>query len=98
MTRTDHLLWILAEECCEVAQRASKAARFGLDEVQPGQELTNALRIVGELADLMAVMEMIRDENPFVLSYENFDEMIAAKKTKVETFLAYSRKCGTLEN
>lgn len=45
MKRHEHLLSILAEECCEVGQRVSKALRFGLDEVQPGQDLSNAERI-----------------------------------------------------
>lgn len=36
MTQTEHLLVHLAAECCEVARRASKAAKFGLTEVQPG--------------------------------------------------------------
>jgi len=31
------VLTILMEECAEVIQRASKALRFGLDEVQPEQ-------------------------------------------------------------
>jgi hypothetical protein len=31
-----------AEEAVEVAQRATKVLRFGIDEVQPGQSLTNA--------------------------------------------------------
>lgn len=59
MNRTEHLLWVLAEECAEVAQRASKAARFGLDEVQPGQALTNEERLWQEMCDLCAVGEML---------------------------------------
>jgi hypothetical protein len=35
MNPTEHLLSCLAEECAEVAQRASKSLRFGLSEVQP---------------------------------------------------------------
>jgi len=62
MTRSEHLLVILAEECNEVAQRVSKALRFGLEEIQPGQGKTNAERISDELDDLMAVLEMLCDE------------------------------------
>jgi hypothetical protein len=43
MTREQHLLTILAEECGEVVQRASKAIRFGLDESQPGQLMIDML-------------------------------------------------------
>lgn len=91
MTRTEHLLWMLAEECAEVAQRASKAARFGLSEVQPGQLQTNAERITYELNDLVAVADML-------LSPDWMDDnAINAKQAKVEKFLEYSAQCGTLE-
>lgn len=89
MNRTEHLLTILAEECAEVAQRSSKALRFGLKEIEPGQSLTNEQRICYELNDLLGVVSM--------LGLLNIDlESIEAKKIKVETFLEYSRKQGTL--
>lgn len=59
MSDTEHLLGILAEECAEVAIRASKAQRFGLGEVQPGQRLTNCERITYELNDLLAAADML---------------------------------------
>lgn len=93
MTRREHLLCILMEECQEVAQRASKALRFGLEEIQPGQSLTNAERIVGELSDLVAVGEMMFCEG---LIGGVKDAAIDAKKAKVGEFLVYSAKCGTL--
>lgn len=95
MKRCDHLLWLLAEECVEVAQRVSKAARFGLDEIQPGQFLTNEERIVGELADLQATIDILHDEG--MLKTRITLEMNRAKKAKVEKFLAYSKECGTLD-
>lgn len=49
------LLTILAEECCEVAQRCTKALRFGVEEVQPGQSRTNGDRIGLEVGDFMEV-------------------------------------------
>jgi len=54
MTLDEHLLICLAEECSEVVQRITKALRFGLDEVQPGQEFTNSQRIGQELIDVAA--------------------------------------------
>lgn len=95
MTRIEHLLWLLAEECAEVAQRASKAARFGLGEVQPGQDLTNARRIVQELDDLLATVVMLEDEG--CLPSSGGEEASLAKRAKVEEFLRYSAECGTLE-
>lgn len=92
MNRLEHLLWVLAEECAEVAQRASKAARFGMDEVQPGQELTNEERLWQEMNDLCATGEMLitlRGQGGLNRS------AVDAKKAKVEKFLLYSAECGT---
>ncbi len=95
MTRLEHLLIILAEECSEVAQRASKALRFGLDEVQPRQGLSNEQRLWQELSDLVAVSEMLLAER----GQGGVDPAaVQAKKAKVERFLEYSRQCGTLQD
>lgn len=97
MTRTEHLLTIVMEECNEIAQRASKALRFGLDEVQPDatanpEGFTNSERITNEVADLRGVLNMlgIDDDSPYV------HRLADAKRDKVERFLAYSAECGTL--
>lgn len=94
MNRREHLLTILAEECAEVAQRISKALRFGLEEVQPGQELTNAERISQELSDLHAVAEMLCEEGVELLTWPY--EALDAKQAKVERFLLHSADNGTL--
>ncbi len=101
MTRTEHLLTILAEECSEVAQRVSKALRFGIDEVQPGQELTNADRITYEMVDLVAVFDMLCEAGvlPFIHRPAfNENAGIAAKKAKVEKFLAFSAGRGLVDD
>lgn len=93
MTRIEHLLWIIAEECAEVAQRASKAARFTLEECQPGQDMNNEQRLWQEFNDLMAVMDMLAHEREhYGASMWQQDE----KKKKVEHFLKYSAEQGTL--
>jgi hypothetical protein len=100
MNRIEHLLTTLAEECVEVAQRATKALRFGLDEVQPGQKLTNAQRINVEVTDLFAVLEMLAAEKCGVRGCDDrwSDRLtISRKKEKVEVFLRYSAECGTLK-
>ena len=94
MILQEHLLCILAEECAEVAQRASKALRFGLREVQEGQNLTNAERIVYEFSDLYSVILMMHQQN---LLPRTIDVDAVKKKTdKLIEFLEYSKKCGTL--
>lgn len=83
----------LIEECAEVIQRATKAQRFGLREVQPEQELTNEERLAAELADLTGVLELLWDEG---LKLTGEEEAIAAKKAKVKKFMDYSREQGCL--
>ena len=51
------LLIILIEECAEVAQRATKMLRFGIDEIQPNQPHDNTQRLSVEVGDLLAVVD-----------------------------------------
>jgi hypothetical protein len=101
MTRQDHLLTIIAEECVETAQRATKALRFGIDEVQPGQDLTNSERLMQEAIDLAAALEMLAEQSPvFRKIYEDSERTKKwryEKIDKVNHFLEYSRQQGRLE-
>ena len=90
MNTTEHLLTILAEESAEVAQSATKALRFGFDEVEPGKSLNNRERIVQELNDVFAIAEM--------LGLCHADRTaIDRKKAKILEFMGYAEKCGTLD-
>lgn len=98
MNRLDHLLWILSEEGGEVGHRASKAARFGLAECQPGQPFSNADRIVQEWCDANAAMEMLVEGGHLVLPPEQeMRHAIERKKAQVEKFLLYSAQVGRLD-
>ena len=100
MNRQEHLLTMIAEEGVEVAQRATKALRFGLNEVQPGQEQNNAERMLGEYVDLLTVIYMLADNDLVFKDYLgqlNFYKLMAAKRAKVEHFLKYSAEQGRLE-
>lgn len=89
MNRIQHLLFKLAEECAEVTQESSKAAIFGFEEVMPGQPLTNRERVIKELNDVWAVVEM--------LNLQRVDRQhIEEKKAKVEQYIDYAKRCGTL--
>jgi hypothetical protein len=102
MTRTEHLLVTLAEEPAEITQRVTKAMRFGPEEIQPGQPLTNAERIRQEIWDLLGVYGMLTLEGVLpeiglsVISREAADA-IAAKKAKVEEYLRFSAARGLVE-
>ena len=96
MTRQEMLLVHLMEECNEVSQRAAKAIRFGLDDLQPCQSMENSTRLLGEIADLVAVIYMLSEEG-YLAGVPEFGSIaVRAKIIKIEKFLAYSRKCGTL--
>lgn len=97
MTRTEHLLTQLGEECSEVAQRASKALRFGLREIESGQQYTNAQRIMIEFVDLLAVMALLQTDGHLEVPDEASSSLlIGKKKAKVEQYLKYAKVCGTL--
>lgn len=96
MTRTEHLLTILAEECAEVAQRVSKALRFGLHEIQEGQPLNNADRILAELRDLDEAVNMLVKEGSLTTHPSIRTEAHDQKRAKVERLLLMSAKLGTL--
>lgn len=99
MNRVEHLMTILAEECSEVAVRASKLKRFGADDVEPGQDLTATQRLRGEMIDLCAAYDLCVREID-ALDCEDLTGEIAfeAKKKKIEEHLLYSKKKGTLTN
>lgn len=95
MNRTEHLLVCLAEECDEVGQRVSKALRFGLTEVQEGQPLSNADRIIEEMRDLWSVLEILQDDGVLpALGMSSAD--VDRKRAKIERFMAISRDQGVL--
>ncbi|MBA4187567.1 MAG: hypothetical protein C0467_06065 [Planctomycetaceae bacterium] len=96
MTRTEHLLVVLMEECNEVSQRAAKALRFGLSEVQPEQDATNAQRLASEMADLIGTWRLLAFEGR-VDPISMFGDSPAKKAEKIEKYLKYSAECGTLE-
>lgn len=95
MNTQEHLLTIVAEECCEVGQRATKALRFGIDEVQPDENenphrLTNRERLLNEFNDLCGTMEMVFGYLPI------FCEKMTTKQKRISEYMEYSRKQGTV--
>jgi len=94
MNKQQMLLTILMEECNETSQRASKAIRFGLEEIQEGQNLTNAERLVYEFNDILACMELLFAEKHIPYHIDPVESGL--KKVKIEKWLKYSKECGTI--
>jgi hypothetical protein len=104
VTRQEHLLTIVTEECAEIAQRCTKALRFGLEQVQQDaddkpeenpERLTNRERILREYYDLRAVLGMAGID-----AWENsaFSKRCEEEKArKVDRYLQRSKRVGTLD-
>lgn len=95
MNTTEHLLTVLAEECCEVAQNCSKALRFGLDDKHPknGNQGNRAL-LDNEVNDLLGAIELCRKAG---ILPRSSPVRIGLKQAKVRRFMEYARKVGTLK-
>ena len=85
----NELLTILIEEAAEVIQRATKAKRFGLKEVQPGQKLNNVERLSLEVGDFIHMVNMCRNEG-MVTSTCTVQGM-SRKKEQLKKFMQTSK-------
>ena len=99
MDHKEHLLTCLAEECTEVGQRVAKALRFGLAEIQAGQDLTNRERIAEEWRDLYAVANILIEEGILPVHLMSIDQaQVDRKRAKIERFMTISRREGVLHD
>lgn len=96
MTTTEYLLILLNEEGLEVGQRVTKALRFGLKEIQPEQSLTNRERLIEELIDFMAIVELLEPE--LKINWNEVNKKVVIKKNKVRKYLEYSKQLGTISD
>jgi hypothetical protein len=95
MTKEEHLLIILAEECGEIQHEIFKALRFGLDDVYlPESKETNRESLMREIADFEGALELVIDAGtlPGGLS----GKLIKEKKDRIIKFLEYSKERGRL--
>ena len=94
MTHLQYLLTKLAEECQEAGIRALKCQQFGLDEIQPGQELTNKERLFWELNDIKGVLELLYANG---VDYDVNPMAVIEKMNKIDHFRDYSVRLGMVE-
>ena len=97
MNNTEHLLVCLAEEGNEIAIDAAKALRFGLRDVNVKKPNgpTNIERIIVELNDLMAVVELLVGHGVLPDNWES-TRLKNEKKKRLEGFMHYARERGRL--
>jgi NTP pyrophosphatase (non-canonical NTP hydrolase) len=96
MTKTEHLLVVLAEECAEVQQAVTKALRFGLDDGYPEGNTTNREDIEGELHDLLAVARTLCEAGAFkTWKIEDREAWVRDKQKRVKQYLRYAKTRGT---
>lgn len=83
---TREILIILQEECAEVIVEISKCFRFGPDQMMQGMEETNIQRLQKELGDLMAMVELLVENNVGV----THEDILTAKLKKFEKLKIWS--------
>jgi hypothetical protein len=99
MTKEQYLLLYLIEEMTECVNRASKAIRFTLQEKEPGQDLTNEERLIGEIVDVMAVAQMMFDKTNGIMkdvSPEKLEKMLKEKSEKIANMTQKSENLGVI--
>jgi len=82
------MLEILIEECAEVQQRVCKILRFGLTEIEPGQDKNNTERLSLEVGDLMEVI--IQCKNMGLVDSSITGPQMIKKRNKLKIFLQNS--------
>ena len=93
MNNEEYILTLIAEECNEVAQRATKALRFGLYETQEGHKFNNKERLIQEFWDLTTVMRMLYPIDEF----EN-EDWSTDKLERIEKYMEYSKELNKLKD
>ena len=83
---TREILLILQEECAEVTQAVSKCFRFGPDHLKPNKPMTNIQMLEEELGDLLAMVELITDNNVGI----TVEGLETAKKNKFKKLKKWS--------
>jgi hypothetical protein len=84
------VLELIAEECAEVTQRVIKILRFGLEEAQANQPLTNKQRLALELGDLLEVLAKANELGCIDEYIVEFGRSV--KREKLKQYLRYQEE------
>jgi NTP pyrophosphatase (non-canonical NTP hydrolase) len=87
MRGTASTLLKLIEECSEVIQAACKVLDFGPDSRWPDSNApSNIEHLTSEIGDLLAVIDVLRDETDLNISNK---DLIVAKEKKIKKMEIY---------
>ena len=103
MTKEEHLLVILMEEAAEIQHIASKCLRFGMLNSYGEGHPTNHFRLIGELLDMKAVVQMLEEHGTITLPHVGergnaIEFAVETKKRKVEDYMKVSQVENCLED
>lgn len=97
ISKEEYLINCLGEEGVEIAQRVFKINRFGLNEIQPGQELNNLQRLQIEITDFVATLQMLAELMPEFDGDIDLDAAVKRKQEKLKKYIKYSQDLGIVE-
>jgi hypothetical protein len=95
MNETEYALTVLIEELAESQQRACKALRFGLDNIESGKSETNEQALWRELSDMQGAAERFQELRG---QGGTSRVMVDAKKIRIAEFSRYSEHLGCLQS
>lgn len=87
---SEELLTILGEECAEVIQILAKIERFGQDSCYPGETKNNMDRLHEEIADILAVVDLLLNEE--TLDDHKLQNGKLKKRVKLNQFMKFNPK------
>ena len=87
---SEELLTILGEECAEVIQILAKIERFGQDSCYPGETKNNMDRLHEEIADILAVVDLLLNEE--MLDDHKLQNGKLKKRVKLNQFMKFKPK------
>ena len=99
LSKQQHYLLKLSEECVEVSHIIHKILLFGLNDVHPDTGVSNISALKKEVCDLMATLEVVEEciwpegEDFFL----NFDAILT-KKEKMAKYFKYSQERGMTDD
>lgn len=96
MELKEYYFTCLNEEAGEVIQASCKCQRFGEQDGYPNTERTNISDLTKEINDVLAIVELLKEEG-VVFDGLYSREQIEAKKVRVKKWLQHSIKMGTLK-